>query len=384
MAKFWVGGTGNWDDTNHWATSSGGSGGTGAPTSTDDATFDSNSFSANGQSVTVRNDQTNACQSLDMSGSTNTPSLTFASTTSGHNSTLTVTSNITIPSSVQVSVNMPNTSTNAILALTGANGSPSINIASDCSNVFMQVGQVGSVTATFTLAAALRMGKIDIGNAGTATFTTNNFDVTTQFFRLFAHCVVNLGSSTLHLLTVSSAFTDNKPSMIINNSSVTLNSGTSTISVESSISVGTETTINCVQAVTLNNVTVASGITAEFEISTASVTVNAGTLTLQGSGVNIDYRMSNYTNDKWIWTAMVANAPSIGPDGISTASPGTKAKVQYTNGVNVQNVNVTDQDASGGGAGNTAGGTVTNSTNWTSSPAPATNGGQGGILAALI
>ena len=27
MARYWVGGTGNWDDTANWSTSSGGSGG---------------------------------------------------------------------------------------------------------------------------------------------------------------------------------------------------------------------------------------------------------------------------------------------------------------------------------------------------------------------
>jgi len=45
MSKYWVGGSGNWsDDDNHWATSSGGSGGDGnLPTSSDSVFFDSSS-----------------------------------------------------------------------------------------------------------------------------------------------------------------------------------------------------------------------------------------------------------------------------------------------------------------------------------------------------
>lgn len=38
--KFWVGGTGSWSDTTHWATSSGGAGSTGIPATGDAVTFD--------------------------------------------------------------------------------------------------------------------------------------------------------------------------------------------------------------------------------------------------------------------------------------------------------------------------------------------------------
>ena len=42
MARYWVGGTGNWDDsdTTHWSASSGGAGGASVPTSSDTVTFD--------------------------------------------------------------------------------------------------------------------------------------------------------------------------------------------------------------------------------------------------------------------------------------------------------------------------------------------------------
>ena len=40
MNRYWVGGTGNCNDTSHWSASSGGSGGASVPTSNDDVFID--------------------------------------------------------------------------------------------------------------------------------------------------------------------------------------------------------------------------------------------------------------------------------------------------------------------------------------------------------
>ncbi len=48
---FWVGGSGNWSDSNHWSTSSGGPGGNCVPTKLDSLFFDGNSFLAQGDTV---------------------------------------------------------------------------------------------------------------------------------------------------------------------------------------------------------------------------------------------------------------------------------------------------------------------------------------------
>ena len=64
---YWVGGTGLWDDLSHWASSSGGSGvQTQVPQSTDNVYFDANSFTANGQTVTIGTTAT--CLDLDWTG----------------------------------------------------------------------------------------------------------------------------------------------------------------------------------------------------------------------------------------------------------------------------------------------------------------------------
>jgi hypothetical protein len=50
--RYWVGGTGNWSDTNRWSTGSGGAGGASVPRSHDDVVFDSSS-NATGYTATV-------------------------------------------------------------------------------------------------------------------------------------------------------------------------------------------------------------------------------------------------------------------------------------------------------------------------------------------
>ncbi len=72
---YWIGGTGNWTDLNHWATSSGGATlHTQIPTALDNVFFDANSFSAAGQVVTL-NAATGLVNNMNWTGATNTPTL---------------------------------------------------------------------------------------------------------------------------------------------------------------------------------------------------------------------------------------------------------------------------------------------------------------------
>ncbi len=64
--RFWVGNSGNWNDTSHWSLTSGGAGGASIPTSNNNAIFDSNSFSTM-SSVTLDNNE-HYCLNLDFSG----------------------------------------------------------------------------------------------------------------------------------------------------------------------------------------------------------------------------------------------------------------------------------------------------------------------------
>ncbi|ADR23275.1 hypothetical protein MATR_28760 [Marivirga tractuosa] len=81
---FWIGGSGTWSDLNHWATSSGGSTvHSSLPGETDNVIFDANSFSGDGQTVTVDgniirvNDfiATNVSYNVDFSGESPIPDI---------------------------------------------------------------------------------------------------------------------------------------------------------------------------------------------------------------------------------------------------------------------------------------------------------------------
>tara|TARA_R110001583_G_scaffold25760_12_gene93188 strand:+ start:4811 stop:14242 length:9432 start_codon:yes stop_codon:yes gene_type:complete len=65
---FWVDGPGNWDDPNHWATSTGGAPGACVPTSLDNVHFDINSFTGNNQVVSTGSGDIR-CRTMDWTGS---------------------------------------------------------------------------------------------------------------------------------------------------------------------------------------------------------------------------------------------------------------------------------------------------------------------------
>src|SRR5258705_8866492 len=70
---YWVGGSGAWNDLNHWATSSGGTILHGQiPTALDDVFFDANSFTNSSQTVTVNVTQA-ICKNMDWTGVTFNP-----------------------------------------------------------------------------------------------------------------------------------------------------------------------------------------------------------------------------------------------------------------------------------------------------------------------
>ena len=53
--RYWVNGSGSWDDPNHWSLVSGGEAGASVPTSEDNVYFDNNSFTSNSQVVLIKN-----------------------------------------------------------------------------------------------------------------------------------------------------------------------------------------------------------------------------------------------------------------------------------------------------------------------------------------
>jgi len=69
---YWVGGSGDWDNPQHWDIASGGPGGHCPPTEIDNAFFDGNSFTSNNNSVTL-NIENAVCKDMDWTGAGNAP-----------------------------------------------------------------------------------------------------------------------------------------------------------------------------------------------------------------------------------------------------------------------------------------------------------------------
>ncbi|PLW95411.1 MAG: hypothetical protein C0593_14220 [Marinilabiliales bacterium] len=69
-AKYWVGGTGMWSDSTHWANTSGGQGGVCLPTAYDDVFFDNNSFPTGSGSASI-DVSTAFCRNMTWSANNN-------------------------------------------------------------------------------------------------------------------------------------------------------------------------------------------------------------------------------------------------------------------------------------------------------------------------
>jgi len=71
--RYWVGGSGNWSESSHWASESNGIGGVSVPSATDNVLIDSKSFSTTGQSITISG--TVVCNNLTWSETVFNPEL---------------------------------------------------------------------------------------------------------------------------------------------------------------------------------------------------------------------------------------------------------------------------------------------------------------------
>jgi hypothetical protein len=206
MARYWVGGTGNWsDDTNHWATASGGTPGTGnLPTASDDVIFDSAS-SASSYTVTIVTTQA-FCNNLTW-GNPASGNPTFAGSTS-----LNISGSASFPSG------MTATFSSAINFLSTGAGTLTTNgvqFACTISN--------NGIGGSFSLLDDLIMTGASLINPAAGTFNTNNHNITTR--RLICGNqtkTMNLGSS---VITIYGSLTNSITSVA---SGTTFNAGTST------------------------------------------------------------------------------------------------------------------------------------------------------------
>jgi hypothetical protein len=183
--RYWVGGTGNWNDTTYWSTSSGGAGGADLPRSHDDVVFDSSSnataYTATVNAITGGN----RCKALTIAGPAS-GNVTLAGSTA-----LFIHDDITLPAS-----GLTRTYTGAItLSGTGAGKTITTNGVTLTSNI-----TVNGVGAEWALADAWNSGTFSI-SVTNGSFDTANYNLT--FGTLSSGNknarTINFGSSTVSL-----------------------------------------------------------------------------------------------------------------------------------------------------------------------------------------
>lgn len=176
--RYWVGNGGNWSDTAHWSTSSGGGTGASVPTSSDDVYFDANSFSAPAQTVAVNTGATRRCSSMDWTGATNSPTLALATDLEVYGSIF----KLVAAMSFTVSVGQ--------VYLYG-----SASITTNGTTIPTDVLAVSSGTITL-------LGDITISGEyqqtnGSSTLLTNNYNISCNEFYLDHDVTAVLGTSTI-------------------------------------------------------------------------------------------------------------------------------------------------------------------------------------------
>lgn len=196
--RYWVGNGGNWNDTAHWSTTSGGAGGASVPTSADNAIFNGSSFSSGSQTVTIN--ATANCLDFDWNGVTNTPTLAISNDINVYGNFRTVSG---MNRSGDAYIYMKATSTGFTVTSGGKQ--------------FTRM-QFDGAGGEWTLQDALNITYLDL-NQGT--LITNNQTVTVFSFWS--------DYNTTRGLTLGSSTWNNSGLFFISNGTFNLNAGTSTI-----------------------------------------------------------------------------------------------------------------------------------------------------------
>lgn len=302
QTNYWVGNGGNWDDVNKWASSSGGTAGTGrVPLPQDDVVFDNNSFSTTGQTVTT-NGMPRLGRSIDWSAYNEGQSPNWTA------------SNTSLGLSVYGSINLVNGGTSVIgtLNIGGTfrfRGRSSYNLTTG-GEAFNSSTVIAAPGGSLTLQDALTLssGSFSITHG---TFSANNFNVTAPSVSISASTVrtLNMGSGTW---TITSTGTIWDASTVTN---LTFNANTSTIIVSNTTATAKTFAGG---GLTYNNLT----ITGQNVTITGSNTFD-GTLALEHAGLAIGTKFTQST------TQSVANFSANGSAGNLVYASSTSASVAY-------------------------------------------------------
>lgn len=317
--RYWINNGGDFSDTAHWSTSSGGSGGASVPGGGDNAIFDSNSFSSTGQTITLNSDTSLA--SMNWTGVTNTPTLASS------NSYIVMYGNLTLVSGMNV------TATNAWYFWSGSATITSAGKTLAWVNCGGGSGDSIILGDDLNVSGSLShdQGTLNLNNknVNTAYFTSNNSDTRT----------LTMGSGTISV-SEDVDFSDT--------TNLTFNKGTGTLKM-----IGSGKTFYG-GGLTWNNVEIQNG--AEI---TGSNTFND----LKLIGSEWEYIFENGTTTTV--TTLSGDGNSTYNVILTSASPGTTYTISKASGIVRRYYwSITDCVATGGATFFVDNSTLSNTTGW--------------------
>lgn len=250
--RFWVGGTGNWDQTTltHWAATSGGAGGATVPTASDTVTFDS---ASNATAYTVTVTAIAPCSDLSLAGPAS-GALTFAGTSVVNCAGSFIIAAAGVTKSWTGGLNFTSTTAGKTITTNGISFANQISFGN------------GGASASWTLQDNFNITNAIGVSLVAGTLITNGKTLTCTTFTA-------TNSGTARALTLG-ASTINCTTWNISATGTTLTAGTSTINVSgSSAFIGGGFTYNIVNLTGNNNVSISGANTfATLSISPTSPT----------------------------------------------------------------------------------------------------------------
>jgi hypothetical protein len=307
MARFWVGGTGNWDasDTTHWSATSGGASGASVPTATDDVTFDASSGAGTATVAAAA-----VCANLTMTAYTGAMTL---------NASITVAGNLALPT--------------AAITIAGASG--------------IIMNQPGGVTKTVTSNGSTINGGFAINGSATGivqladthhvngqvTLNQGTFDTNSKSCTWFSFVFTSGSASTITLGASAITITGGNPAWGVTtatNLTVTANTATVTLTgANGNLSTGganwngasfvmTGGGVMGITSGTVKNLTV-TGTAAKTDVLNL---FSSGTFTVTGQ---LLFTGNSLTNRLLVFSSVVGTARSL----IANGTHGAHANVDF-------------------------------------------------------
>ncbi len=291
---YWVGGSGNWTDLSHWATSSGGTTlHTSLPTSSDNVYFDANSFTATNQVVTI--DDFAYCNNMDWTGVTNFPTITDNSYYVRINGSLTLSPDMTADffkvefsattSGNTITTNGTSLGDNASLYFQGIGGEWTLQDNLTANAVFVTAGTFNTNNNNLTLVNYFKSS-----GSNSRTINLGSSQIITERFWIFGtNQTINAGTSKIFVSSFKGDNDNDGPFTyydveFYNNGNLQDNATFNEITIPA----GLELTLTSGDVFTINNL-VANGTKHNPVVIKSSVAGSEATFNKTSGSVTIDY-----------------------------------------------------------------------------------------------